>query len=153
MVPTQKFGARVVQHSPVAIPRRRWQLHDWWSRWNLRSLSPEHDQCRPECSRDHYRPKFRHRAWIKDELKLNNFLSQNYAFKVVQSDNNLPLNVEDIIVDEVHQMVIINIGTPHYGTQLIAGSKYRITMNFISYLTDNLVGFYRSSYIENGVRK
>ena len=67
---------------------------------------------------------------------------------MVQSDNNLPLNVEDVIVDDVHQMVIISIGT-----QLMAGSKYRVAMNFISYMTDNLVGFYRSSYIENGVRK
>ena len=73
MVPTQKFSTRVVQHSPVAVPRWRRQLHDRWPRWNIRSLSPEHDQCRPECSRNHHRAKFRHRTLINDEFKLKNF--------------------------------------------------------------------------------
>lgn len=38
-------------------------------------------------------------------------------------------------------------------SRLEKGKRYRIRMDFISYLNDALRGFYRSSYEENGVTK
>ncbi len=35
----------------------------------------------------------------------------------------------------------------------IAGKRYKISMNFISVLNNELRGFYRSSYMENGIKK
>ena len=37
--------------------------------------------------------------------------------------------------------------------ELKAGTVYKISMDFISKLNDELRGFYRSSYEENGVKK
>lgn len=36
---------------------------------------------------------------------------------------------------------------------LVAGRRYKISMGFTSILNDKLIGFYRSSYVENGVTK
>ena len=36
---------------------------------------------------------------------------------------------------------------------LVVGKKYKISMNFISILNDDLIGFYRSSYEESGITK
>lgn len=36
---------------------------------------------------------------------------------------------------------------------LKSGSRYKISMKFTSLLNDGLNGFYRSSYVENGVTK
>jgi aminopeptidase N len=36
---------------------------------------------------------------------------------------------------------------------LTMGKFYKISMDFVGQLNDKLNGFYRSSYIENGVRK
>ena len=36
---------------------------------------------------------------------------------------------------------------------LVQGSFYRISMKFTSYLNDELRGFYRSSYVDEGVTK
>lgn len=39
------------------------------------------------------------------------------------------------------------------GNYLDAGKEYLISIKFISYLNDDLKGFYRSSYVENGETK
>ena len=36
---------------------------------------------------------------------------------------------------------------------LVAGKQYKVSILFTSVLNDLLKGFYRSSYLENGVRK
>lgn len=38
-------------------------------------------------------------------------------------------------------------------TTLTVGKRYKISLDFVSILNDRMLGFYRSSYMENGVRK
>ena len=52
--------------------------------------------------------------------------------------------------DQQTQREIITI---HLKKQLVVGRKYKISMKFISILNDELRGFYRSTYEENGVQK
>ncbi|EFX67144.1 hypothetical protein DAPPUDRAFT_203795 [Daphnia pulex] len=65
------------------------------------------------------------------------------------SNNNNPLAMVDFI-DEQSTREIVTIRTAE---KLMAGKRYKISMDFVSILNDELRGFYRSSYMENGVRK
>lgn len=51
-------------------------------------------------------------------------------------------------MDTYREMILIKTSQP-----LEAGKTYAISMKFISYLNNELKGFYRSSYVENGVTK
>lgn len=53
-------------------------------------------------------------------------------------------------IDEqaTREMVTFELAAP-----LMAGHRYHMTFTFTSVLNDQLRGFYRSSYVENGVRK
>lgn len=55
-----------------------------------------------------------------------------------------------LVVNEQVSRELITIQT---AAKLVAGKQYRVAMKFISILNDELRGFYRSSYMENGVRK
>jgi aminopeptidase N len=63
--------------------------------------------------------------------------------------NNNPLTMVDFI-DEQSTREIVTIRTAE---KLMAGKRYKISMDFVSILNDELRGFYRSSYMENGVRE
>jgi aminopeptidase N len=65
----------------------------------------------------------------------------------VQTGN--PITVANFI-DEQSTREIITI---QVSRSLTAGKPYKITMKFISILNALLAGFYRSSYVENGVTK
>ena len=52
--------------------------------------------------------------------------------------------------DEQSTREIVTIRT---AGRLMAGKRYKISIDFVSNLNDELRGFYRSSYMENGVRK
>ena len=56
----------------------------------------------------------------------------------------------DEFIDNQFNREMIEIRTK---TALVEGNRYKISMDFTSYLNDKLRGFYRSSYMENGVRK
>jgi len=58
------------------------------------------------------------------------------------------LSVIDTMEDIVHETLTI-----HLGETLVKGTQYRISMKFVSVLNDQLRGFYRSSYVENGIEK
>lgn len=62
---------------------------------------------------------------------------------------NSPLAITNF-VDEQTTREIVTIKT---AAQLTAGNRYKISMDFTSILNDEMRGFYRSSYMENGVRK
>lgn len=53
-------------------------------------------------------------------------------------------------IDDQTTREMIEIQTKN---ELVEGNRYKISMNFVSYLNDQLRGFYRSSYMENGVKK
>lgn len=54
------------------------------------------------------------------------------------------------LIDEQKTREIITIQT---AGKLIQGKHYKLSMDFVSILNDELRGFYRSSYVENGVTK
>lgn len=58
------------------------------------------------------------------------------------------LSVIGTMEDTVHETLTI-----HLGEKLVKGTQYRISMKFVSVLNDQLRGFYRSSYVENGNEK
>ena len=53
-------------------------------------------------------------------------------------------------VDEQSSREMITIQT---GNPLTVGRQYKISMNFVSILNAQLRGFYRSSYVEDGITK
>ena len=58
------------------------------------------------------------------------------------------MGITNILEDKVRQFLVV---TPN--TQLLAGRQYRLSMSFTSILNNELRGFYRSSYNENGTTK
>ena len=69
--------------------------------------------------------------------------------KVLNLETNSPLAIlglEDL--QSTLQKVIIKTAD-----NLKSGSRYKISMGFTSILNDKLIGFYRSSYVEDGVTK
>ena len=65
----------------------------------------------------------------------------------VQTGN--PITVANFIDEQsTREIITIQVSRP-----LTAGKPYKITMKFISILNALLAGFYRSSYVENGVTK
>ena len=64
-------------------------------------------------------------------------------------ESNSPMAVVNFF-DEQLSREIVTIQT---AVQLVVGKRYKISMNFISTLNDELRGFYRSSYVDGGERK
>ena len=58
------------------------------------------------------------------------------------------ITVEDLILEPDRQIVTIQLAS-----QLIPGQQYKISMNFVAVLNNELRGFYRSTYEEDGVTK
>ena len=70
-------------------------------------------------------------------------------FQVTRSDNNLPININQIVKNTAYQLVTIETERT-----LTRGSKYIIKMSFEYTMTNEVLkGFYLSSYLENGQTK
>jgi aminopeptidase N len=67
----------------------------------------------------------------------------------VDNENNTPFEVVSLIDQQTEREII----TINLKTALTVGKKYKISMKFVSILNDELRGFYRSTYEENGVTK
>jgi aminopeptidase N len=62
---------------------------------------------------------------------------------------NLPLFLDDFIDEQdIRETITIQVAQP-----LRPNRDYKVSMKFISFLNDELRGFYRSSYVEDGVTK
>lgn len=62
---------------------------------------------------------------------------------------NLPLFLDDFIDEQdTRETITIQVAQP-----LRPSRDYKVSMKFISFLNDELRGFYRSSYVEDGVTK
>jgi aminopeptidase N len=61
--------------------------------------------------------------------------------------NNQNVPIAQVIEEPARERVTIKTVDP------LTKGRYKVSMKFISYLNDQNKGFYRSSYIENGVRK
>lgn len=60
-----------------------------------------------------------------------------------------PMAVSGFVDDQkTHETITIQTAV-----MLKAGQKYKVSMKFVSYLNEELRGFYRSSYEENGITK
>ena len=60
-----------------------------------------------------------------------------------------PINVVNFIDEQsTREIITLQVSQP-----LTVRRQYKITMKFISILNALLAGFYRSSYVENGVTK
>ena len=68
---------------------------------------------------------------------------------MVKVDINSSVEVVNF-VDEQATREIVTIQT---AIELVVGQQYKISMSFVSTLNSDLRGFYRSSYMEDGVRK
>lgn len=55
--------------------------------------------------------------------------------------------------DAERDFLIIRLGTRHKSVKLKKEHKYTVSMSFVAELTDELRGFYRSSYKEDGVTR
>ncbi|XP_046631005.1 aminopeptidase N-like [Daphnia pulicaria] len=71
------------------------------------------------------------------------------SITVTEEQTGNPISVVDFIDEQsTREIITIQVSRP-----LTAGKQYKITMKFISILNALLAGFYRSSYVENGVTK
>lgn len=59
-----------------------------------------------------------------------------------------PIGVMNLMVEDDRQIITIELDS-----QLMSGRQYKISMNFVAVLNDELRGFYRSTYEENGETK
>lgn len=67
----------------------------------------------------------------------------------MENEKNTPFVIDNLIDQQTEREIItINLKTP-----LTVGKTYKISMKFVSILNDELRGFYRSTYEENGVQK
>ena len=68
---------------------------------------------------------------------------------MIDRETNNPIAVSGFVDNQttVEMITIQTVG------KLMAGKSYTVSMSFISFLNDQLRGFYRSSYVENGVTK
>ena len=69
--------------------------------------------------------------------------------KVVDDEDNTPFEVNGVDDQQIKREIV----TITLEKELVVGKTYKISMKFISYLNDELRGFYRSKYEENGVTK
>ena len=67
----------------------------------------------------------------------------------MNEETNQQLSVSNLVEDADLGVVTISVSNG----PLAQGSFYRISMKFTSYLNDELRGFYRSSYVDEGVTK
>ncbi|XP_032798708.2 aminopeptidase N [Daphnia magna] len=71
------------------------------------------------------------------------------SIQVVDNADNIKWDVEKFYDEQnPREIITINLKKP-----LVVGSTYKISMKFISYLNEDLRGFYRSTYVENNVTK
>lgn len=79
------------------------------------------------------------------------FLFKRYIYNLQVEDvaTNIPYPVV-AFDDEQKSRQMVTFRTE---TSLQSGQQYKIAFKFISILNDKLVGFYRSSYVENGITK
>ena len=69
--------------------------------------------------------------------------------KVVAVSNNNPLVVTNFIDEQSNrQFITVQVASP-----LLVGQQYKISIKFVSILSALMRGFFRSSYVENGVTK
>ena len=62
---------------------------------------------------------------------------------------NLPLFLDNVFDEQdTRETITIQVAQP-----LRPNRDYKVSMKFISFLNDELRGFYRSSYVENGATK
>ena len=62
---------------------------------------------------------------------------------------NLPLFIDNFIDEQdTRETITIQVAQP-----LRPDRQYKVSMSFVSFLNDELRGFYRSSYVEKGVTK
>ena len=69
--------------------------------------------------------------------------------KVVDNKDNTQFEVNGVDDQQIQREIV----TITLKKELVVGEKYKISMKFISYLNDELRGFYRSKYEENGITK
>ena len=69
--------------------------------------------------------------------------------KVVDNKDNTQFEVNGVDDQQIQREIV----TITLKKELVVGKTYKISMKFISYLNDELRGFYRSKYEENGVTK
>ena len=69
--------------------------------------------------------------------------------KVVDNKDNTQFEVNGVDDQQIQREIV----TITLKKELVVGEKYKISMKLISYLNDELRGFYRSKYEENGVTK
>ena len=66
---------------------------------------------------------------------------------------NVDINSSVEVVNFVDEQATREIVTIQTAIELVVGQQYKISMSFVSTLNSDLRGFYRSSYMEDGVRK
>ena len=66
---------------------------------------------------------------------------------------NVEINSSVEVVNFVDEQATREIVTIQTAIELVVGQQYKISMSFVSTLNSDLRGFYRSSYMEDGVRK
>ena len=69
-----------------------------------------------------------------------------------QSETAKELKIAGIDYDTEMEFLIIRLSPQHVG-KLTKGNNYTLSMNFVGNLTDRLLGFYRSTYKEDGLEK
>ena len=65
----------------------------------------------------------------------------------------MDINSSVEVVNFVDEQATREIVTIQTAIELVVGQQYKISMSFVSTLNSDLRGFYRSSYMEDGVRK
>ena len=68
---------------------------------------------------------------------------------MVNVESNSPVAVVNFVDEQVTREIV----TIQTAVELVAGQQYKISMSFLSTLNNELRGFYRSSYVEDGVKK
>ena len=66
---------------------------------------------------------------------------------------NVEINSSVEVMNFVDEQATREIVTIQTAIELVVGQQYKISMSFVSTLNSDLRGFYRSSYMEDGVRK
>lgn len=84
-------------------------------------------------------------------LHSNDVIVDAASVQVLDKTNNETLAVEEIQYDTEVEFLIITMSMKK--SKLTKGHTYILTMSFIANLNDELRGFYRSRYTENGVEK
>ena len=82
-------------------------------------------------------------------MEFETFYSSVFHNKLHDVIESKRIGVQSYHEDKTRQLLII--GIKNY--PLKVGKFYRLSISFIGQLNDRLNGFYRTSYIENGVKR